>query len=78
MSDEKDEDLERVKKATEALGEHFDTVHIFCTRHEPGIEDGTINISWSEGNWFARYGQIREWLIKADERSRESVRRTDG
>lgn len=74
---EKDEDLDRVKKATEALGEHFDSVHIFCTRHEPGTEDGTVNISWSAGNWFARYGQIKEWIIKAEERTRKWVQNND-
>lgn len=74
MSDEKDQDLDRVKAACELLGEHFDSVQIFVTRHEPAVEDGTINISWSAGNWFTRYGQVREWLIKADERTRAHVR----
>lgn len=77
MSDEKDMDMERVKKVAEALGEHFDTVQIFCTRHEAGTDDGTINIAWSTGNWFTRYGQVREWLIKADERTRKYIREND-
>lgn len=77
MSEQKDEDLDRVKRACETLGEHFDTVQIFVTRHEPGIEDGTINITWSEGNWFARYGQVREWLVKAEERTRKWVQQND-
>lgn len=76
MSD-RDEDLERVKGAAESLGEHFDSVQIFVTRHEPSIEDGTINIAWSAGNWFTRYGQVREWLIKAEERSRVHIRKED-
>lgn len=74
MSEKVDDDLERVKRAVETLGEHFDSVHIFVTKHEPEVEDGTVNISWSAGNWFTRYGQILEWLIKADERSRKHVR----
>lgn len=74
---EKDVDMDRVKKACEALGEHFDTVQIFVTRHEPATEDGTINIAWSEGNWFTRYGQVREWLIKSDERTRKWVQQND-
>lgn len=70
----KDSDLEMVKRAVESLGEHFDTVHIFTTRHDPESEGGTVNISWSAGNWFARYGQISEWLIKSNERSKKFVR----
>lgn len=61
-------------KALEELGEHFDTVQIFATRHESGEEGGTINMAYGAGNWFARYGQIREWLIKADERTKQFVR----
>lgn len=65
-----DEDLERVKKATEGLMEHFDSVMIFCTRHEAGELDGTINVRYGSGNWFARFGQVREWLLKEEEASR--------
>lgn len=71
------DDLDRVKKAAEALGEHFETVQIFVTKHEPEIEDGTVNIAWSTGNFFARYGQVREWLIKVEERTRKFVREED-
>lgn len=74
MPSQKDDDIERVKRATKALGEHFDTVQIFVTRHEEGQEGGTVNVAWSQGNWFARYGQVREWVVKADERTRKSVR----
>jgi hypothetical protein len=48
-----------VEQALNALGEHFDTVTIFTTRHEGGethvLEEGV-------GNWFARYGQIKVWV----------------
>ena len=49
-------DVNRVNKALEELGEHFDSVHIFATRHESGESGGTININKGVGNWFARYG----------------------
>jgi len=70
---EKDADLDRVKMAAESLGEHFDSVQIFVTRHEPENEGGTVNVAWSVGNWFTRYGQVREWLIKADERTKKHI-----
>lgn len=77
MSSEGEADMERVEKCAQQLGEHFDTVQILVSRHEPGTEDGTVNISYGLGNWFARFGQVRDWLIKTDERTREYVRRED-
>lgn len=67
-------DIELVKKHVEALGEHFDSVHIFCTRHEAGEENGTVQLNQYAGNFFARYGQVREWLIRQEEQSRQAVR----
>jgi hypothetical protein len=68
-------DLAIVDQAIKLLGEHFDTVHVFVTRHEPAQEGGTINIHKGTGNWFARYGQITEWAIKEEEDSRLNVRK---
>lgn len=63
----RNEDLEMLRRHVDQLGEHFDTVMIFTTRHEAGTRGGTVNAHWGSGNWFARYGQIRHWLIKEDE-----------
>lgn len=65
-------DLALVKKATDSLMEHFDTVQIFCTRHE---SDGTCNVQYGLGNWFARSGQVSNWLVKNDEESRVEISR---
>lgn len=70
-------DLELVRKAAEQLSEHFDSVQILATRHESGKEDGTINVNYGIGNWFARYGQAYEWLVKCDERIKMDVRDKD-
>lgn len=74
MSADKDRDEELLRKHVEQLGEHFDAVTILCTRHEQGTEDGTVQISDGCGNWFARYGHIREWLLRSEERSRKHIR----
>lgn len=55
-------DCARIDEALSTLGEYFDTVQIFATRHESGMLNGTIHTSKGVGNWFARYGQIRSWL----------------
>ncbi len=55
----KNEQLKIVQSHVAQLSEHFDNVQIFCTKT---IEDGTINIQYGSGNWFARYGHIKWWL----------------
>lgn len=77
MSSQPEQDLERLKKACEVLGEHFDTVQVFCTRHEPGEHDGTLTMAWGAGNFYTRYGQIAEWIIKTDESSRIAARKRE-
>ena len=73
MSAGNENDFEMVKAAVDKLGEHFDTVHIFTTRHEP-TDGGTFNITYGVGNWFARYGQAREFVVKSDSKTQESVK----
>lgn len=75
MSDEEDQDIVRLQRAVESLGEHFDTVQIFVTRYEPDESGGgTINVNWGSGNWFARKGQVDNWIMKENERIRREVK----
>lgn len=73
MSDDeiRDHDLEILKKASQGLIQHFDTVQIFVTRHEG---EGTVRGNWGNGNWYARFGQVSLWVkdettshLKADD-----------
>lgn len=79
MSDDKktDEDVERLDRIVDALGEHYDTVQIFVTRHESGEKGGTVHTARGGGNYFARLGQIRNWLIYQDEETRMYTRRNN-
>lgn len=77
MSEELHPDVQRLKKACEDLSEHFDTIQIFATRVADEVDEekgGTVNCNWGSGNWFARYGHIRYWMIKQDEQARNEVR----
>jgi len=67
--------LELLKKAARSLGEHFDSVQIYCTRHIP--DEGAESFNFGIGNWYARYGQVAEWMIKQDEDARLRVRKDD-
>lgn len=53
--------VKRVKDAAILLAEHVDTVQIFVTFH---AEDGetTSSYEYGQGNFYARQGQIDEWL----------------
>lgn len=68
-----DSDMEILGEFKAKLLEHFDTVQIFVTR-EKGEDSSTVNAHCGGGNWFARYGQVRNWMVQADEETREKVR----
>jgi len=75
MDNPSEHGMEHLDRAIEMLGEHFDSVQIFATRHESGEQGGTLKFSRGCGNFFARYGQIHEWIIKQDESARNEVRK---
>lgn len=59
-----------LRKHTAELMEHCDTVLILITKHN--TETGsTISIDRGDGNWYARYGQAREWLLREDVDARD-------
>jgi hypothetical protein len=61
-------DIQRIQKALDELGEHFDAVHIFASRHESS-EGKTYEWQKGVGNFNTRFGQVALW---AYERSREN------
>lgn len=62
-----------LKRALDMLIEHFDNVQIFCSRSNPE-GDGTDRIVQGRGNWYAREGQVRDWVVAAEEETREAAR----
>lgn len=73
---EEEQDLKLLEDACDKLGEYFDSVQVFATRHDSN-DDGTVIVNWGSGNWCARRGQVSEWLIKNNERTKEIVRKED-
>lgn len=53
-------ELKLLEKHINQLGEHFDTIQIFVTKYVENKE--TFNIFSGTGNYFARYGQIEQWV----------------
>lgn len=68
-------DAERAKLQTIAnqLGEEYDTVQILTTRHESAEVGGTLAFDAGCGNWFARAGQIRDWIMREDTLTRLKI-----
>jgi len=75
-SNESDDLVKMLDRHCNELAEHFECVHIFVNRNEGDI-DKTRSVNRGAGNWHARYGQIREWLIYEDERIRQCARPTE-
>ena len=69
------EDRKRIEAAVRTLGDFFDSVQIFCSRHEAGTHDGTRSFEKGSGNWFAREGQVQSWIRLQDEFERMRLRR---
>lgn len=67
---------ELITKHAAALGRHFDTVQIFCTRHDPDCHpsSATQHFSAGTGNYYARFGHMKEWVISEEERIKCRVR----
>lgn len=72
-SPETDPELKLIQEAIDLLSEHFDSVHIFTTRHESD-ETGTYSIQRGSGNWWARIGAIKAWIIRNDAEELEKGR----
>jgi hypothetical protein len=41
----------------------FDTVQVFATKYEG---ENTRHYVFGSGNWYARYGQIRQWVNEVE------------
>ena len=61
-----DADLKKLHDRCDQLMTHFDTVQIFATRYE---KDTCHTSYWvvGEGNWAARLGHVRIWLLREEE-----------
>lgn len=68
--------LQMAKEFSTRVREWADSCQIFLTVHDPatGI---TRFVTHGDGNWFAREGQVREWILQCEENSRAEAREED-
>ena len=69
----RDEAVKLLDEHVAKLTEHFENVQIFCSRVTDGGEL-TFGLQRGAGNFYAREGQVREWLTEKDEQAREEGR----
>ena len=50
------------------LAEHFDTVQVFVSKYESGF---THSFSVGEGNFNARQGQVKNWVIRQEQAEKD-------
>lgn len=76
MSEDTKQDFDRIDRMAEQLMEHYDSVSIFVSRSD-GAKDKTRYFCRGSGNWFARYGQIVDWLKAEDARTAVRVKKEE-
>jgi hypothetical protein len=63
-----DDEMKILSRCAAQLQEHFETVRIFATVKTPdGDGLSTRHLTYGKGNYFAQYGQVKQWAI-AEER----------
>lgn len=60
--------VERLQKAVDDLGDHFDSVRIIGTIHRDGVSN---SVSRGCGCRYAQTAAVRDWLIRGDVGTRE-------
>lgn len=68
---ERKRSAELVRETARKLGENFDSVLILATSHD---QEGSIRFEFGVGNYYARIGQVREFIIQMDEEIRQQKR----
>lgn len=57
------------------LSQGFDSIIIMATHHDKAAEH-TSYWTRGDGNWLARYGQVREWVVREESKMANGESRT--
>jgi len=72
-----DDDLNKfLDSHAQAIMEHCDSVRIFATVHDPSGGE-TKMLTRGQGNYYAQFGSVKEWLARIDEYDREYIRQVE-
>jgi len=70
---EKDGRLKIIENHCKELMKFFDSVQIFCTKADKDNGGSLANYEYGDGNYLARFGQIKMYVIREEEATRRSV-----
>jgi len=73
-SDGQYEDEKFLEKKVAEIMEKFDSVQIFATRYTPGDGNKSVSVTKGNGEWYARVGLVKDWIIRQDECTRINER----
>lgn len=72
MNDKECDRLQRrVQGCAASLMEHLDSVQIIATKKDG---DESVRFQVGRGSWYERYGAVKDWIYKEEERSRGEAR----
>lgn len=79
-ANEGDAVMDLVQKHADMLCEHFESVQIFCTKSSDDGTGETMSFITGSGNRYANYGLVRLWMIREDQRIKDTqpMRDTQG
>ena len=66
-----------ISQKVSELAEHFDSVRIFATRNSEDGKCKTRAYDDGAGNFYAQFGQIKEWISIQDQFQRNWAMRRD-
>lgn len=58
--------IDRLDKILKELNEFYECTQIFVQIAGETKEDGSIGWSRGIGSWFARYGQVKTWILNEE------------
>lgn len=73
-NDDPEEVRQFIRKCVEMLGQKFDSVQIFASKHHKKTGK-TFHAAAGLGNWYARYGQVTEWVNTNEQAAYEKATR---
>jgi hypothetical protein len=77
MDAEHQEKSELIQSLIESIEDRFNTIQVFTTSHDPATGETTY-IGMGTGNFYARIGQIDEWLRMQKEIVSEKAKQIAG
>lgn len=66
VPDEMSEADRLIQEAVDKISEHVDSVQIFASKKREDGFQGTWKVVNGRGNYYARYGQIKQWIISEE------------